>query len=314
MHSLEKECAELQAAGLIDAPTAARGIALEQRAVLSVAEEVRVALYASVAGIATGIGIVLRNNLDRIGPVGLSVALAVVAGGCYASAIHTHRLGRPRSIAGDYVLLLGALILSADLGYIESQFHWFGANWSWQLLLLALLHGACAYVFDSRLLLSVSLASFAGWFGVEANIGSIFDGEAPLRRSGTHSLLCAGIIAIVREVHRRVSTRDFGEVYEHFAANLGFWGALAFCFTAGLRWVGLLVLIALAVLTITAGLRRSQETFVVYGVAYAALGIGSVLAIQTRDVLTAAVLALATVIVALVLLWRLHRRLRAMSP
>ena len=313
MNSLESECDELHGAGLIGTPTAARAIALERRSVFSVAEELRVTLYASVAAISTGVGIVLKQNLDRIGPVGLSVALALIACGCYASAIRTSRRREVRSIAGDYVLLLGALILSADLGYIESQFHWFGANWSWQLLLLALVHGACAYFFDSRLLLSLSLASLAGWFGVEANIGNIFDGEMRLRRSGIHSLVCAAFIVVLREVHRRVSSRDFGELYEHFAANFGFWGALALCFADRTRWIGLLVLLALATLAVLRGLRGSHEVFVVYGVGYAALGIGSVLAIVTHDGLAAVALDLATVIVAVVLLWRFHGRLRAAS-
>jgi hypothetical protein len=39
-----------------------------------------------------------------------------------AAAIRTRSRGETRSLGGDYLLLLGALTLSADVGYAESQF------------------------------------------------------------------------------------------------------------------------------------------------------------------------------------------------
>lgn len=312
MHSLESEYGELKAAGVIDAAGAERAVALEERALFSVSAELRLALYASVAAITGGIGIVLKHTLDRIGPVALSIALAVVAAGCYASAIRTRSRCETRSAAGDYVLLLGALVLSADLGYIESQFHWFGANWSWQLLLLALFHALGAYVFASRLLLSVALTSLASWFGVTANLGSVFDGEATVRRSGIHSLLCATVVWLVREAHRRVAARaDFAEVYEHFAVNLAFWGAIALCFADGTRLAGFVVLVALGALATRRGLVASREILFVYGIGYTAFGCCVVGSILVHDLLLATMLDLLIVVAAVVLLWRSHRRLQA---
>src|SRR5271168_503804 len=169
MHSLEPEYLELHADGEIDAAAASWAVALERGTVFSVFQELRVALYAAVAAITSGISILLAKNLGRIGPLTVILALALVAAACYGTAFRTQRRGEVRSLGGDYLLLLGALILSADVGYGESQFHWLGSHWSWQLLILAALHAATAYLLDSRLVLSASLASLAGWFGVEAN-------------------------------------------------------------------------------------------------------------------------------------------------
>src|SRR5262245_15928970 len=136
MHTLEPELRELQANGVIDEATANRAVALDRGVVFSFHEELRVALYAAVALITTGLGILVKENLDRIGPITVIVALALIAAGCYASAVRKTLRGKTRSIGGDYVLLLGALIVSVDVGYAESQFHWLGAHWSWHLLLL----------------------------------------------------------------------------------------------------------------------------------------------------------------------------------
>jgi hypothetical protein len=310
MHSLEPECRELAAAGVIDAPTAERAIALESGTLFSVAVELRFALYASVAAIASGVGLLVKNNLDRIGPVALSLALAVVAAACYAHAIRARLGGRPRSLGGDYVLLLGALILSADVGYAETQFHWLGDHWSWHLLILAAFHASCAYLFDSRLLLSVALSSLAGWFGIEARLHNLIEGEALSARSGFHALGCAALIAAAREVHQRLAApRAFEDVYEQFALNIAFWGALALAFMDGTRLVGLGVLGLLATLSIRRGLANREESLVVYGVAYPTFGLCVVLDQLLHDTLATAVLDLGVIVAAALLLWSLHRRL-----
>jgi hypothetical protein len=316
MHTLEPEYLELKADGVIDEPAAVRAVALDRGSIFSLFAELRFALYASVVAITTGIGIVLKNNLDRIGPVTLMAALGVLAMVCYATAVRTQRRGAERSIGGDYVLLLGALILSADLGYAESQFRWLGAYWSWHLLLLAMLHAATAYVFNSRLVLSVSLTSLASWFGIQGHIDSVFAFEYALRQSsvvlaGIQALACAAVIMVWREVHlRTLQPQPFVEVLEQFAANISFWGALSLSFHTDTRYLGMALVIGLAVLSIRNGLRKQQEAFVVYGIAYAALGLCVFEARIGGAALLIVLLELLTIIVAATLLWRFHAQLK----
>jgi len=69
-------------------------------------------------------------------------------------------------------------------------------------------------------------------------------------------------------------------------------------------------LIALAGVSIHKGWLNKQEAFLVYGVAYAALGLCVVEAQVIHEGLAGAVFALMTVITAMILLWQFHQRMK----
>ena len=260
MHTLEAEYLELIDAGIVEEPAASGALAVERREIFSVFGELRFALYASVVAVTSGVGLLLRAHLDRIGPLSLVLGVGVAAALCYATAIRTRLRGELRSLGGDYVLLLGALLVSADLGYAELQFHWLGAEWSWHLLILAALHALTAYALDSRLVLSASLAALAASFGVDANFNSLLQQGDAVRRTGTDALACAATIVGWRALHRRLGgAMAFVEVFEHFAANLAFWGALALTFGGGTRAAGTALLVALAVSRSARGCARATR-------------------------------------------------------
>ena len=99
-------------------------------------------------------------------------------------------------------------------------------------------------------------------------------------------------------------------MFKHFAANIGFSGALVLCFASDSRIAGVAVLLALAVVSIRKGLRRGQDAFVIYGIAYTALGLGVVEAQTIPTGLLATMLELVTVVTAVILLWTFLRRAR----
>ena len=311
MHSLEPEVRTLHRQGVLDDAAAARAAALESRAFFSVFQELRAALYAAVAAITVGIGIFLKQNLDRIGPVAIIAGLAGAAAVCYVFAVRMHRRGSHASVAADYILMLGALIVSADLGFAEAQFQWFGADWPRHLLILAAVHAATAYRFESPLVLSLSLASVAGWIGVERSFGSLLTLEHAAPSAGGRALLCAAVILAWREIHRTLhGSRSMQEVMEHFAANLGFWGGLAWCSSGDRRGAGLMVVVALGFVVIRYGIRRSREIFVIYGIVYGAMALCIVEGTLKVAPLAEALMQLFSVTGSAWLLWRLHGRAR----
>jgi len=281
-------------------PRLAALIARERREVFSLQPEVRVAGWAGATLLATAAGIVLKNNLERIGPLALAVMMGIAAAACYAFVWWRRERA---SIADDYVLLLGALLVSADVAFIETQFHLFGAHWKRHLLLLAVLHGATAYAYRSRMLLSLSIAALAGWLGVD-RAGRPEDLAIP-------AFLSAACVMAWRELDRRLNRHtSFTTTFDHFAANLAFAGGLALLFENDTRTIGTFLTIALAAVVIAWALRMRRESFALYAVLYAVVAIDVFLIDAAKDDKTGLVIVIASIIGSIAALLALHARFR----
>lgn len=311
MHTLEPELRRLHAEGVIDDGTAARALARERREVLSVHYEVRGVLYVGVALVMAGVGVFLARNLDRIGPLTIVLALAVAAAICLVPALRAKRAGRAVSTAGEYLLLLGALLISADLGYAERQFTLLGPYWSSHLLLLAVVHALLAYTFRSRLVLAAALTALAGWFGIET-VGDMLPSPESGPAFGLRALSCAATVALWRHFDcRGDSETTFSPVFEHFVLNLTAWGLIAWC---DFLWIAGLPLLAMyAYLTVRRGLDTGREVLLVYGTVYPAIGLGTVVTDWWGG--TAEAIAMLLIVgIAATCLWQLRRRLRDAEP
>lgn len=302
MYSLDPELEVLRAE---------RGTAAAPRTPFSVAPELRAALYGGVTLILSGTGILLGKHLAQIGPLTLTLLIALAAAACYLPALRAQRAASARSNAADYLLLLGALLLSADLGYAESQWHLLGEHWSWYLPLLAIVHAVCAYRFDSRPVLGVALASLAGWFGI-AGVG--LAGPLALLTEGWHlgtrALACAATLLTWRALEQRFHGGRFASVLLHAATNLAFWASLSWCLDEG-RWpLGLIATLAFAALCIRRALLSRAELFAVYGIGYAALAVMFVIARLTHMSTAGVFWVLLVVLSAAAALKHLHAHLK----
>lgn len=310
MHDLSDELQSLQ---VDDASRAARdqALRLERREVSSVRPELMLVLYVAVALLVGGVGLLVKENLHRIGPAALLAGLVAASAVCYLVAEKVRRSGRERSLPLDYVLLLGALLASSAVAYAEVQFHPFGAGWSRHLLLLALWHVLTAYHFSSRLVLAAGLASFAGWLGVEPRLGTLFEPMHPWLRAGPRSLLCAALFWLGTRAHRDGGVRgSFHEVYLQFALHFGFWGALALGGDSGTRWIGAVLLGVLAWRVGRAGIDGRRQSLLLFAVGYATIGLVWLESLLIRDYLVTSWAGMLTVVGAVVLLMRLRARLQ----
>jgi hypothetical protein len=310
MHTLEPEIRELHAAGALDDAAAARALALDRREIHSVYGELRAVTYAGVALVTAGIGLLLRDHLDRLGPATIVLAVALLAVGCYVPAVRARARGAAPTLVAEYVLLLGALLASADLAYAEAQFHLLGPLWTWHLLWIAAFHAVTAYALRAPLVLAAGLASLAGWFGIASPFGPGSGGDFGTLDFAARALACAAAIYAWRTADRRLRPHTaFTPTFDHYAVNLAFWAGLAWCLRPAWLVAGLLLVGVLAAVVIREGLRSGRESFVVYGVVYAALGL--LFALVPRSGGTGMLLtALLIVGGAAVTLWQLRARLR----
>jgi hypothetical protein len=155
----------------------------------------RVLLYGGVLLAATGLGLFLKENHEKLGPAAVAAVVGAAVVACLAYVV---RRAPPFSwsatesphVAVDYLLLLAMLLFAADLAYVESQFRWLGPNWAYHLLAVAVVYFVAAYRFDSRAVLTLALTSFAAWRGVE--VGMPLFGRAA--SSGSPGLVRANAI------------------------------------------------------------------------------------------------------------------------
>ncbi len=269
-------------------------LARERREVFSVYPELRIAGWLGATMLAAAAGVLLRNNLDRIGPLALSIGVGIAALACY---VWTWLRRARTSVIDDYILLLGALLVSADVAYIESQFHLLGEVWNRYLLALAILHAIGAYLFRSRILLSLALSSLAGWFGFGREIG--FEATAG-------SVFTFAALVLAWRVVDRVAwpQTTFSRTLEHFAAIAALIGGLVLMDDE--LHAGTLVALLVAAAVIAWGFRARHEPFVLYGVVYAIVALDWFFLETTNSFMSEALIVLASMVAAVAGLLFLH--------
>jgi len=168
----------LRAEGVLSPPEAALFGRVARRELVSVRIELRLLLYPGVLLLTSGVGVLVAEHHDAIGPVAIAATVAVAGAGCLAwvaraaPAFSWGEVDSP-SVAFDYVLLLGCLLLAADLGYAEAQFTVLGPRLPFHLLVVGVLEMLAAYRWDSRVVLGLSLTTLAAWRGVSVTLQAL---------------------------------------------------------------------------------------------------------------------------------------------
>jgi hypothetical protein len=167
--------ASLKAGDVLSAEQAAFFDRVARRGLVSVRFEIRTLLYVGVLLLTSGVGVLVALHQEEIGPLAIAAGIALAAAG---SLIWVARRAAPfswgevpsPSVAVDYVLLLGLLLVAADLAYVEVQFTMLGPRWAYHLLIVGVLYLLAAYRWDSRTALGLALASLAAWRGLSVSL------------------------------------------------------------------------------------------------------------------------------------------------
>jgi len=247
---------------------------------VSVRIELQIALWAGVTLVAAGAGILVKDNLAHLGPVTIGAGIALAAALCLwyvARAAPPFSWGPVASptLAFDYVLLLGVLLIGTDFAYLETQYKLLGSNWPWHLFLLSLIQLAFAFRYDSRAVLSLSLASFAAWRGVALSFpgGALFGrNEAAIR---VNALVVGALFLAVGILIERAGRKSH---FEPAFGNLGLLlllGAAVAGVYGGYGHLDALwfpVLVVTAATTVTLSYRARRSDYFAQGVIAAYLG------------------------------------------
>lgn len=263
-----------------------------RRELVSVRPELRLLLYGGVLAVMGGVGVLVRQSLDRIGPVAIAAALWLAAAAALLWALRQappFSWGQSASphLAFDYILLLGVLLTGAALAYLEVQFTPLGAAWSAHLLVMSLFAGVLAVRGDSRMVFSIALTTFAAWRGVTASpleraFWSSGVAAGPLRLNAVLTgLLLVGLGWGLERTRRKAH-------FEPVAAHLGWLLILATLLSGagegggsgtGFRWAVFVVGAGLA----AAALARSRFWLFGIGLVAAYLGVSALVVTAAPD-------------------------------
>lgn len=241
--------------------------------------ELNVLLYAGVLAFIAGLGWSITTWSRQLGDLLvlslLSALLAACFWYCFSRAPTWSPAETPApSLIFDYVLYLGSLTWSVELGYLENRFHILSGQSDLYLLATAALFFFLAYRFDNRFVLSLALSSLAGWFGLTISRWPSHQDAAYRQYAILYSLLVAVAGAILQ---RRGLKPHFFGTYLNIAANVLFWALLSGVFNREGYVVWLLALLAACGASLAWGLARRQFSFVAYASVYGYVGVSSIL-------------------------------------
>src|ERR1700724_1660686 len=212
--------------GELPPAAAPRLLRMARGELVSVHAELRALLYAGVLLLTGGVGLLVRQNLDRIGPVAIATALGLAAA---AALAWVARVAPPFSwqevaspnLAFDYILLLGILLVAADLAYCEVQLGFPASHRAWAPVVLAAVAGTGALRRAGAALAGVAyrprrfplfaygvVAAYAGVTRLlaelshDAALGCLWFGASS-------ALIIAGLLAVYRRMGR------MGRMKEH---------------------------------------------------------------------------------------------------
>jgi len=291
-----------------------------RRELVSVRLEIRAALYAGVLLLTGGIALFVKENHERIGPAAIGLAIGAIAAGCLAwawrnappftwgDALSTHA-------AFDYVLLLGALLAAADLAYVEAQTKVLGPAWPWHLLVVSAFYALLAVRFDSKMLLSLALASFAAWRGLALSLPRASLGPGDASRLRWEALATGALFVTIGIVSARQRKKaHFEDVWVNGGIFLVLGGHLSGVFGRTEAWPAwLLALLAVAAAIAVAAYLWKRTLPFAQAVLAAYLGLlRAVFSDGGGDVAARMLLAAVLGCAALATVFLAHRRMRAL--
>jgi hypothetical protein len=275
----------LRADGVLSGGQAELFERVARRGLVSVRLEIRALLYAGVLLVTSGVGVLVAQHHEEIGPLAIATGLVVAAAACLlwvarrAAPFSWGEVPSP-SVAFDYVLLLGLLLLAAALAYGEVQFTVLGPRWAHHLLIVGAAYLLAAYRWDSRTALGLALVTLAAWRGLSIGLvpaATLGPGVAADLRAGAIALgaLYVGAAALSARLGRKA---HFEEVFANAGLVLLLGGLLSGVlqdYRAWTLWLVALLLVAGGVMAV--GFRLGRSLYFAAGLVAAYLALVRVL-------------------------------------
>jgi hypothetical protein len=201
---------------------------------VSLHNELRAILYLGILLISSGMGVLVYKHIGQIGHLAIITSLLVGCLSCFGYCFWQ----RPKIRAGenknstilfDYIVLLGCLLLLILIGYMQSQFQFFGHRLGLATFIPMVLLFASAYYFDHKGILSLGIINLAAWVGININRKTLY-GIAELNQKQTiiaAFLLGVFLVLVAIAVKQKGIKAHFENIYHQFGSHALFISGIA---------------------------------------------------------------------------------------
>ena len=239
--------------------------------------ELNILLYVGVLAFIAGLGWTVSTWSEQLGEVAVVAALSTLFAACLWYCFSRAPAWSPAetpspNLAFDYVLYLGSLVWSVELGYLEYRHQILSTHSELYLLASAGVFFFLTYRFDNRFVLSLALTSLAAWCGL--TLSRWPDRQAADYRQ--YAILYSFLITSAGLAFQRRGLKPhFCNTYLNIAANVLFWALLSGVFLERNYWVWTLALLVACGRSLAWVLSCRQFSFVAYAVIYAYVGLSA---------------------------------------
>jgi len=240
--------------------------------IVSVFYELRTLLYLGVMLLATGLGILIYQNIGGLGHLFSIIALTFIMIACFWYVVqkglpYSNDKVKAPSPYFDYILLLGCLLTIAIQGYLQFQYQILDDNLGLSTLLSALLFFVMAYRFDHVGILSLGITALASFLSLSVSPQKWYSSDFFSMSSNlqiTAIVFSSVLAAIAMALDFKSIKKHFTFTYINFCSLIFFTGATAGLFMGGYYVVYLLLIYIGCVLSFFFAKHKKSFLFLLY--------------------------------------------------
>ncbi|PWA05884.1 DUF2157 domain-containing protein [Flavobacterium psychrotolerans] len=174
--------------------------------IFSLYSELRFLLYLSILSFTTGIGILIYQNIDSIGHMAILSLLLTVTLICFYFCFKKSNGFKKEettfaTLLFDYLLLTANILSCTFIGYLQYQYHPFGADYGLATLIPTLIGFFCAYYFDNKSVLSIAITGLAAFVGLSVSPQALLNNETYATTSLSYSGILLGIALVIWTIY-----------------------------------------------------------------------------------------------------------------
>lgn len=207
-----------------------------EKKIFSLHNELLSFLYVSILLFTSGIGILIYTNIDSIGHIAILAINFIIMLLCFYFSFKKVKPWNNNEVLFenpfyDYVVLLGSILATIFIGYLQFQYSVFGNDFKFVSLISAIVCFAVAYYFDNKTVLSIALTATTAFIGITLTPNTLLENEIYNNLQLTFSGLVLGIVFLLWNVYcqKQNLKKHFEFVITTFALHL-----IGICIISGL--------------------------------------------------------------------------------